>query len=124
MLGATTGYGGAMPRPTDLPFDHARAAEAVAALDRASAVLADVAVGRSRAGATAREAFRGVYAADFARSDLELGAASGDARSALAALRRAIAAAAEAALRAQAGRAEDQRAWDEAHAHRPPVGLA
>ena len=112
-----------MPRPTDIAFDHARAAEAVAALDRASAVLADVAVGRGRAGATAREAFRGVYAAAFARSDLELGAASGDARSAMAALRRAIAAAAEAARLAQAARADDQQDWDEAHARHPPVGV-
>jgi hypothetical protein len=112
-----------MARPIDIPFDHARAAEAVAALDRATAVLADVTAARISAGATARRHFRGVYAEDFDGTDRDLGAASSDARSAVAALRSAIAAAAGAAHRAQAARADEQRAWDEAHAHPPPVGV-
>jgi hypothetical protein len=119
----SSGYGSGVPRPTDIPFDHAAATVAVAALDRAAAVLADVADGRIAAGDVARQHFRGVYAEDFARSDHDLGAASADARLAAAALRNAIVSAAEAALRAQVARAGDQRAWDAAHAHPPPVGI-
>lgn len=123
MFGGPIGYAGAMARPTDIPFDHARALEAVAALDRATAVVDDVADARLRASGTAREHFRGVYAEDFARSDGDLGTASDEARAAAAALRHAIASAAETARQAQAARVDDQRAWDQAHAHPPPVGV-
>ncbi|HEU5152785.1 MAG TPA: hypothetical protein VFU19_20005 [Iamia sp.] len=111
-----------MPRPTDLPFGHAAAAVAVAALDRAAAVLADVDDGRAGAGATARRHFAGVYAGDFDRADRDLGTATADARASVAALRAAVAGAAAAARRAQAARAEEQRAWDAEHAQPPPVG--
>lgn len=112
------------PRPPDLPFDHAAAAAAVAALDRAGAVLADRADGRSAAAATAREHFRGVYADDFGAADRELGAASSDARSAAAALASAIAAASEAAHAAQAARGAEQQAWDAAQVPPTPVRVA
>lgn len=112
------------PRPPDVVFDHAAAALAVAALERASAVLADVAELRSRAAATAREHFAGAYATDLARSDRDLGEASGDARSAVATLRGAILAASDAAKLTQAARTREQQAWDVAHAEPMPVGVA
>lgn len=123
------GYGVAMspttgPRPGDIAFDHAAAAVAVGALDRAAAVLADVALARSDAAAAARADFAGAYADDFTRSDRDLAEASGDARSAVAALRAAIVGAAAAARQAQAARSVEQIAWDDAHAHPTPVGVA
>ncbi len=111
------------PRPADIPFDHAAAVRAQAALDRAAAVLHDVGAGRVRAGAVARADFAGVYAEDFAGADREIGQASNDARHAVAALRSAIALAAEAALAAQAGRAAEQQAWDADRSHPPPIGV-
>ena len=111
------------PRPADLPFDHAAAAEAEGALDRAAAVLRDVGEGRTRAGAVARADFEGVYAEDFAEADRQLGQSTNDARSAIAALRAAITGAARDARAAQAGRAAQQEAWDAAHVHPPPVGV-
>jgi hypothetical protein len=112
-----------MPRPADIPFDHAAAAVAVDALDRTAAVLADVSEVRVAAGATAKEHFRGVYAEDFVGNDRELGQASGDARSGVAGLRSVIAAGSEAARLAQAARVLEQRAWDTAHADAAPVGV-
>ncbi|HEX7134706.1 MAG TPA: hypothetical protein VF228_19180 [Iamia sp.] len=112
-----------MPRPADIPFDHAAAAVAVDALERAIAVLADASAVRVEAAATASEQFRGVYAEDFVRRGIELGQASGDARSSVAAVRSAIASGAEAARLAQAARGLEQQAWDTAHADPPPVGV-
>jgi hypothetical protein len=112
------------PRPPSVVFDHGAAATAVAALDRATAVLVDVGEGRRTAGAVARARFRGTYAADFQGADAALGREAGTARSALAALRRAIAAAAETALQAQALRQREQQAWDRADRRRPPPGVA
>ena len=110
------------PRPADIVFDHAAAAAAIAQLDRAQAVMSDVAGSRIRAAATAAVHFRGVYAEDLTRYDGELGLTSNDARRSAGALRAAISGAAEAAVLAQAARGEEQHAWDSANAL--PAGVA
>lgn len=123
-----SGYWGSVPptgpRPDDIAFDQAAAAAAVAALDRARAVIDDVGASRVSAGATAREDFRGAYARDFTESDRRLGRACDDAASQVDELRSAIAEAMEAARRAQAARVIEQRAWDAADAPPIPAGVA
>ncbi|HEV7722281.1 MAG TPA: hypothetical protein VGO60_13405 [Iamia sp.] len=112
------------PRPADIVFDHAAAAAAIAGLDRAQAVMGDVADSRNRALATASTYFRGVYAEDLTRADGDLGLASNDARRNATALRAAISRAAEAALLAQAARGEQQHAWDRANVRPAPARVA
>jgi len=112
------------PRPADIVFDHAAAAAAIAGLDRAQAVLGDVADSRTKAVAIASVHFGGIYAEDLARSDGDLGVTSNDARRNASALRAAISAAAEAALVAQAARGEEQHAWDRVQAQPGPARVA